>query len=407
MATVSTVGPNIDDQDSTGCRGPTDDGFGHRARLALVPERDLSECIRPQPSPSDVTAGPGAAPVEADKESVRLVQIHARVVCGGSNRGCLGHPRRAQRVGHDVGVLTAETIARWCESALGSAITERGDESGHLSRVAPVVLADGRRVVIKIRPWAERLRGCGVVQHHLATRGFPCPVPLAGPDAIDGFGISAETEMLGGTQRDPALGAAAYADLLHRLIAESPGLDSVPPLVPSPPWTGWEHPGRKLWPDRDDHGRALNDFEGPRWVDSTAAAVRRTLLLYRSPPCIGHGDWESQNLRWQGGQPLVVHDWDSVIAQPEAAIVGLAAAVWPAQGGPGEAATVEQTEAFLDAYERIRGGWSLEDRAAAWAAGLWVRLFNAKKDAIDGGGPQLDQLSNEVDERSARARLGG
>jgi hypothetical protein len=27
-----------------------------------------------------------------------------------------------------------------------------------------------------------------------------------------------------------------------------------------------------------------------------------------------------------------VHDWDSVIAQPETAIVGLASAVWPAAG---------------------------------------------------------------------------
>ena len=31
-------------------------------------------------------------------------------------------------------------------------------------------------------------------------------------------------------------------------------------------------------------------------------------------------------------------------------------------------------------------------RQLAWTAGLWVRLFNAKKDAADGGGPQLDRL---------------
>src|SRR5215475_758007 len=30
--------------------------------------------------------------------------------------------------------------------------------------------------------------------------------------------------------------------------------------------------------------------------------------------------------------PLVAHDWDSVIAQPETAIVGLAAAMWPCAG---------------------------------------------------------------------------
>jgi hypothetical protein len=100
-----------------------------------------------------------------------------------------------------------------------------------------------------------------------------------------------------------------------------------------------------------------------------------------------------------------VHDWDSVIAQPEAAIVGLAAAVWAAQGSPGGAATVAQTKQFIDAYQTAFGDWSGQDRAAAWAAGLWVRLFNAKKDASEGGGPQLNRLRNELDERLYRAGL--
>jgi hypothetical protein len=100
-----------------------------------------------------------------------------------------------------------------------------------------------------------------------------------------------------------------------------------------------------------------------------------------------------------------VHDWDSVIAQPEAAIVGLAAAVWAAQGSPGGSATVAQTKQFIDAYQTTFGDWSGQDRAAAWAAGLWVRLFNAKKDAGEGGGPQLDRLRDELDERLHMAGL--
>ena len=100
-----------------------------------------------------------------------------------------------------------------------------------------------------------------------------------------------------------------------------------------------------------------------------------------------------------------MHDWDSVIAHPEAAIVGLAAAVWAAQGSTGGAATVAQTKQFIDAYQTAFGDWSGQDRAAAWAAGLWVRLFNAKKDASEGGGPQLNPLRNELDERLSRAGL--
>jgi hypothetical protein len=34
-----------------------------------------------------------------------------------------------------------------------------------------------------------------------------------------------------------------------------------------------------------------------------------------------------------------------------------------------------------------------------------VRLFNARKDVADGGGPQLDRLEGEVGERLALAAL--
>jgi hypothetical protein len=111
-----------------------------------------------------------------------------------------------------------------------------------------------------------------------------------------------------------------------------------------------------------------------------------------------------------------VHGWDSVIAQPEPAIVGLAAAVWPAAGAPGEAATVAQSADFITAYQitayqraayqRAAGRrWTEAEIADAWAAGLWVRLFNARKDAADGGGPRLDRLAGELAGRLSRAGL--
>jgi Ser/Thr protein kinase RdoA (MazF antagonist) len=161
-----------------------------------------------------------------------------------------------------------------------------------------------------------------------------------------------------------------------------------------------------LWPDRDDRGRDLSTTPGPTWVDDAARSVRERLCALAAPARIGHGDWESQNISWTDGRPLAVHDWDSVIAQPEAAVVGLAAAVWPAAGAPGEAATVEQTEDFIVAYQRAAGRqWTEPEIQDAWAAGLWVRLFNAKKDATDGGGPQLDRLVGEVGGRLARAAI--
>jgi Phosphotransferase enzyme family len=302
-------------------------------------------------------------------------------------------------------VLPTEALTTWCRSALGSGIAETLFEQSHLSRVRGVVLQDGREAVIKIRLWQSRLPGCVAVQRHLSLSGYPCPAALTDVARIGEWAIHAEALVLGGEQRDPNLGAEAYATLLRRLVAAAPGVKGVPRLLPSPPWTAWDHRAAGTWPERDDRGLNLNRFDGPEWVDEAAQRVRAALAAYQGPLGVGHGDWESQNIRWDGNEPLAVHDWDSVITQPEAAIAGLASAVWAAQGGPGEAATVAQTEDFLDAYERTCGGWSARDRAAAWSAGLWVRLFNAKKDASDGGGPQLERLRDEIDERLFRAGL--
>jgi hypothetical protein len=123
--------------------------------------------------------------------------------------------------------------------------------------------------------------------------------------------------------------------------------------------------------------------------------------------CIGHGDWESQNIRWTGRDPLVVHDWDSVIAQPETAIVGLAAAMWPREEGPDVVtASVAQTDDFITSYQHQAGrDWDRWEIRDAWAAGLWVRLIYAKQEAAEGGSQQLDRLATEIDERLDRAAL--
>ena len=99
-----------------------------------------------------------------------------------------------------------------------------------------------------------------------------------------------------------------------------------------------------------------------------------------------------------------------MIAQPEAAIAGLAAAVWPAggpaSGGASHAATVAQSADFIASYQAAAcPGWSAADVQAAWAAGLWVRLFNAKKDAAFGDFPELGRLAAEIAERLSLAGL--
>lgn len=305
-------------------------------------------------------------------------------------------------------------LAGLCVRLLG----ERPDavlfRAGYLSEVTGVQLADGTAAVIKIRPAASRIAGCTAVQAHLAQSGFPCPAPLAGLMASDDLMVTAETLIAGGSQLPAAHGAAPYARLLAWCIRSAPEPAAVPSLAAAPPWTAWDHPGGRLWPDIDDHGRDLNEVPGPAWVDDAAQRVRQRMSGYGAPRRIGHGDWESQNIRWSGERPLAVHDWDSVIVQPEAAIVGLAAAVWPAGGpasegaggGAGRAATVAQSADFIASYQAATGtAWSETDVRAAWAAGLWVRLFNAKKDAAFGDFPELGRLAGEIDERLTRAAL--
>lgn len=298
-------------------------------------------------------------------------------------------------------------VRGWCQRQLGAEPVQELFRSGHLSLVVGLRLADQRRVVVKGRPAAARLAGCMAVQQALALAGFPCPRPLTGPQQLDGLLVTAEELVAGGEQlADQTDAAGLFAGLLADLVRLAPLPRAVPPLVPSPPWVGWDRQAAELWPEADDLAVDLNRHRGPGWLEETAARVRARLAGVPLAAVVGHGDWESQNIRWRGRRALVVHDWDSVVAQPEAAVAGQAAAVWPAAGGPGQAASIEQTEQFLAAYAQARGGdGPAPELQVAWAAGLWVRCFNAKKDAVLGGGPQLDRLAGEVAARAHHAGI--
>ena len=303
--------------------------------------------------------------------------------------------------------MADEAIAAWCRRWLGAEPAAVLFRAGYLSEVTGLRLADGRGVVVKARAPAARLGGCVAVQAALAASGFPCPRPLAGPAPLGRLAATAEELVPGGGPLPPGPEAAGrFATLLAELVRLAPDPAAVPTLAPSPPWAAWDHPGPGLWPPPDDRDGDLGEHPGPAWLDRVGAAVRERLAGLRLPPVVGHADWESQNIRWRGGRPLAVHDWDSAVAQPEAVVAGLAAAVWPAAGGPAEAASVEQTSQFLAAYQLARGRpWTPAERRACWAAGLWVRAFNAKKEQLDGGGPQLERLAGELAERSALAGL--
>ncbi len=316
-------------------------------------------------------------------------------------------PSPVDTAGRDTArVLDEALLAGWCLRHLDAHLERVVFRSGQVSEVLGIELSGGLHVVVKARPFQPRITGCLRVQAELADAGFPCPRPLTAATRVRDLTVTAEMSMPGGEPFRSEDGVARFAALLARLIEAAPDHSSVPDLTPSPPWTGWDHLGRRLWPDLDEHGHDLNEATGPEWLEDAARRVRGRLTRTPRRLRIGHGDWESQNIRWTDGEPLVVHDWDSVMAQPEAAIVGLAAAVWPREDRPDQLASVAQTADFIASYQHLTGReWDISEIRDAWAAGLWVRLFDAKQEMAQGGGPQLDRLAAEIDERLDRAAL--
>ncbi len=211
--------------------------------------------------------------------------------------------------------VSTAALDAWCHRWLDSRVEEVLFTTGHLSRVVGVRLKDGREIVVKVRPAAERLLGCADVQQALWSSGFPCPRPLVGPVPLDTYAANAESLMAEGDLLGTADGAVVcYAELLARLISLAPDPSSIRSLAPNPAWVDWDHERDGVWPTPDDRDDDLNAHPEPAWLDEVGRRVRDRLRRTRGEPVVvGHGDWEGQNIRWHGKQPWVVHDWDSVI----------------------------------------------------------------------------------------------
>ena len=222
---------------------------------------------------------------------------------------------------------------------------------------------------------------------------------------LDGYSATAEALVADVSEPPPDSDLAVLSAAgLARLVELAPDPGSVPSLAPSPSWTGWDRLEPWLWPAPEDYDVDLNAYPEPEWLDRVATAVRDHLRGYAGDPVIGHGDWHSENLRWKGPRLITVHDWDSIICQPEAAIAGLAAVSFLGIEDPAHMASVEDSAAFIEAYQQARGRpWTPADYAASWAAGLWQRAFDAKARSFNG---DPEQALTKAEAR-ARLRLAG
>jgi hypothetical protein len=294
-------------------------------------------------------------------------------------------------------------LSSWCLRYLGATPTTQLFEKTHLSSVIGLRLSDGREVVVKARPPLDRIESCQRLHRHLYDRGYPCAEPLVAPAPLGDLIATAERIVPEGeTMAESAVRPRLFAEALHRLVASASTFEAPFDLSPTPPWVGWNHGGAALWPTADDRDDDLNALTEPAWLDDMGRRLRERLLADSGQKVIGHGDWWQPNIWWRDGGLFCVHDWDSLVYLSEAAIAGAASSSFSVIDWG--ATTVEESEAFLDAYAAARAApWSRDELEVAWAAGLWQLAFNAKKDLYEGVTTNIEHCRVFGPERLRRA----
>ncbi|HEY0497566.1 MAG TPA: phosphotransferase [Kutzneria sp.] len=296
-------------------------------------------------------------------------------------------------------------LPSWCREHLGSEPAATLFEVTSISTVSGLRLADGREVVVKARPDEGREASCVEAQRQLAERRFPCARPLTPVIRVGELAVHAEEFRPGG---EVLLGdgpdiAVRYAEVFARLITELATVTVAPPL-PNPRWIRWDHNDPGLWPAipiLDSRDQSLV----PSHAVQTAERVRKRLRAADLPRVLGHGDFEAQNLRWQGREVHLVHDWDSLTWQPEAALAGAASGAFANSGQP-TLAPIASSEAFLTAYQDFRRrAFSVEELEVAWTASLWTPAHNARWEALHGQAPlATTALREQATERLSRGK---
>ncbi|EWM10602.1 phosphotransferase [Kutzneria sp. 744] len=296
-------------------------------------------------------------------------------------------------------------LPAWCRKHLGSVPTDTLFQVTSISTVFGLRLADGAEVVVKARPDDGRAASCVDAQSQLAASGFPCARTLTEVIDVGELAVHAEEYRPGGEvlHGDGPAVAVRYAEVFARLMAALTDV-AVPPPLPNPRWIRWDHGDPGLWPAID----FLDDRDQssvPSHVVETAERVRNRLLATDLPCVLGHGDFEAQNLRWHGTDIWLVHDWDSLTWQPEAALVGAASGSFASSGQP-TLAPIDASEAFLAAYQHFRRRpFTPEELEVAWTASLWPPAHNARWEALHGDPPlAVTALRVQAAERLIRGK---
>ncbi len=295
-------------------------------------------------------------------------------------------------------------LPAWCLDHLGGEPADVLFQVQQVSMVFGLRLAAGTDVVVKARADDGRAVSCVAAQSCLAERGFPCARPLTPAVGVGSLAVHAEEYRPGGKvlHGDSPDVAERCAEAFARLMTELADVNVAPPL-PNPPWVRWDHVDSGVWPEinfLDSQDQSVV----PAYVVEAAECTRRRILAASLPCVLGHADFEAQNLRWHGRDVWAVHDWDSLAWQPDAALAGAASGAF-ASDGPPTLAPIESSDAFLAAYQDIRGrSFTPVEQEIAWAASLWMAAYNAREEALCGHITVCrDALREQAPERLRRA----
>jgi hypothetical protein len=293
-------------------------------------------------------------------------------------------------------------LTAWCAEHLG--VTPRRmlpvPQPASMSEVFGVLLADGRSVAVKARPDENgRAASCVAAQGVLAKAGFACAAPVTPACVEQGTAVHAEEWRPGGhiLLGDGPQVAEVFARVLARLAARLEPIRVAPPL-PNPRWVRWDHDDAGTWPA----AAFLEGRDASRvapFVEETARRATARLLAADLPCGLGHADWETQNLRWNGTTIWAVHDWDSLAWLPEAAVVGAASGAFASNETP-TLAPLRSSQVFLETYQHERGRrFTATELEVAWAASLWPAAHNARGQALFEQGPVAETALQEQTER--------
>lgn len=246
-----------------------------------------------------------------------------------------------------------------------------------------VLRRDGSRVAIKVNTLFRDAAYFGEVQRlqfALRAAGFPAPAPVRREGTVVVDEWLDEGEFRDGHEPEVRRALAAALSRFVELATAS-GLR---------PRREFLRPPDALWPKPHN---ALFDFEATRAgaepIDEIARAARAVPSAGRE--VVGHTDWAAKHVRFDEDlRPTAVYDWDSVTTESEPWLAGGAAASftyteelappvrrWPAP---------EESQAFLDEYERGRGAaFTAAERRAAGAACVYLLAYAARCHHAVGG----------------------